>query len=176
MHRVFHRRTFISRRSACRAGLALLLASVTLLSATVALAAHPKKGARFHGKLAGAVINGFSAPVSFKVSASGRTLLKFTFGTLGCFGAGGFKKGVNVYTLPGNLVNVGTIKVSGSGRFSVTNRVTVIPSNIISSTFTTTVSGRFTGPKSVSGSVSFGEKFSAKAICTAPAKSFSAKA
>jgi hypothetical protein len=65
-------------------------APVALLLAMVgtALAAHPKAGKTYKGVTSAHSINGFKAPVTFKVSSNGKTLLGFKYGNLGCFGSG----------------------------------------------------------------------------------------
>ena len=88
-----------ARRS--RAAVVVLVCCALLAGAASALAAHPKKGARFSGSFSFTGINGFKAPVAFGVSKSGTSLTGFHYSTLGCFGSGGFQKGVDYYTKPG---------------------------------------------------------------------------
>src|ERR1700743_2472936 len=95
------------RRSLAGALIALFCASAFTAAA---LAAKPAHGAKFSGKTAANSVGGFFAPVTFKVSQDGRSLSGFTFGTLGCEGAGGFPPGVNPYK-NGALIHVGTVKV-----------------------------------------------------------------
>ena len=91
-----------------------------MLAAT-ALAAHPKPGKRYAGTITNVEkIEGFSAPVSFKVSSAATQLLSFTYGTTGCFGSGGFRTGVNPYTAS-DLIKVGAITLAHNGRFSISN-------------------------------------------------------
>ena len=147
------------RRGSVRIG--ALLAAVALLAfAASALAAHPKKGARFVGIVIGPKINGFKPPVRFKVSTDGKTLTGFTYSTLGCFGAGGFQPGVDYYTKPSALINVGTVKVSPSGKFSVKGVASVYKGPGGSATTTSTISGSFTSPTAVTGTITFAQKLS----------------
>jgi hypothetical protein len=135
----------------------LIALALTLAISTTALAAHPKAGKRYTGTTSAAKLLGFSAPVRFTVSASGAKLVGFTYGSFGCFGAGGFKPGVNPYT-GGALISVGSVPVAGNGRFSVKNAKS---RHVFTGTFgetivtTAQVSGRFTSAKTATGSITF---------------------
>jgi hypothetical protein len=136
------------------AALALACAiALTLSLGTSAFGAHPKRSAHFHGSFAFVGVNGFKAPVSFTVSASGRTLTHFTYGTLGCFGSGGFQPGVDYYTKPSATIRVGTVKVSSAGRFAATGVKSTYTSAGFTTATTTTVSGRFTRANAATGTV-----------------------
>jgi len=129
--------------------------------AAVALAVKPAHGAHFTGRTSASPALGFYAPVKFTVSQDGRSLKGFSFGTFGCFGAGGFRPGVNPYT-GSSILHVSGIKVTDSGRFSVSgakSRYTVA-----GQTTTTTIelSGRFTGRKTATGSITFSQKITGK--------------
>ena len=156
----------IVRRRLTRAplrGVAVLLAGGALLvTAAVAIAAHPKKHAHFTGATVESPINGFKAPVTFAVSANGTTLTGFTYSTLGCVGAGGFQPGVDYYTKPGSVMKVGTVKVSRSGHFSAVGAVWVHTEFGVTTRTTSKVSGSFTSAKSASGKVSFSQQLSGK--------------
>jgi hypothetical protein len=154
-------RRFVRLGSGPGRWIAVLLSGVALLAAGAsALAAHPKKGAHFTGFVVGPKINGFKPPVKFKVSANGKTLSGFTYSTLGCFGAGGFRPGVDYYTKSSALIKVGTVKVSPSGRFSRKGVVSVYRGPGGSATTTSTISGSFTSPRAVSGTITFAQKLS----------------
>src|SRR4051812_40449121 len=102
--------------------LAITLAvSLTLGLVAAAAAALPTNGP-FAGKTSLKRINGFADLVTF--TASGKTLKKFTFGTLGCFGISGFfPVGTDPYGDPGATAVVkGTITVSPTGTFSLTTK------------------------------------------------------
>ena len=143
--------------------LKLLSGTQHRVATAVAIAAHPKKGAHFAGTTSLNAINGFKAPVSFTVSSNGTALTKFTYSTLGCFGAGGFRPGVNPYTQPGAIIKVGSVTVLASGHFSRTGAVAVYPSPFGVTTKTTTkVSGSFTSPKAARGTVTFTQKDTGK--------------
>src|SRR5689334_14284867 len=167
------------RPFAARIGATGVLAGLlaVLVLAGVAVAARPKHGARFSGFTSAAPINGFQAPVTFKVAANGLSLSNFTFGSFGCFGAGGFRPGVNPYTKSG-LHNAGKVKVSASGRVSA-KAVARESAAGTTTTFTITITARFSSPKKVSGTIGFTEVSSSgsfHASCTSPPKSFTAKA
>jgi hypothetical protein len=162
-----------------RAAAAALSCAALLAGAASALAAHPKKSAHFSGSFGFAGVNGFKPPVSFSVSKNGKTLTGFAYSTLGCFGAGGFQKGVNYYTKPEAIVKVGTVKVSSSGHFSAGGVVWKYSNKFgVTTTTTTTLSGSFSKAKAASGTVSFAQKLSGKTTgaCESQALSFSAKA
>jgi hypothetical protein len=140
--------------------LALLavLAAAMLGAAVSALAATPKRGAHFTGRTSANPVNGFHAPVTFAVSGKGTTLQAFTYSTFGCFGAGGFRPGIDYYTQPGSLIKVGAIKVSRSGRFSVSGAVWSDSVAGQKTTTTSAVTGRFTSAKAASGTITFSQK------------------
>ena len=163
-------------RTAVRGGIALAASAVLLLAAT-ALAAQPKKNARFAGTTSAAPVEGFHAPVKFTVSADGKSLSSFTFGSFGCFGAGGFKPGVNPYT--GNsLIDAGKLKLASKGKFTDN----AISSHTVAGQTTTTkmtIAGHFATAKSVSGTITFSQVVKGGEVNSqcGPAKlSFSAKA
>lgn len=140
-------------RTAIRGATALAAALVAcaLLIAASALAAKPKKNTSFAGHTSAQPTEGFRAPVKFKVAPDSKSLYNFTFGSFGCFGAGGFRPNVNPYT--GNsLIDAGKLKVPASGKFTDH----AISSYTVSSQNTQTkitVSGKFSSPKSVSGTI-----------------------
>ena len=136
-------------RTALRGVIAAL--AVVLLLGAAALAAKPKKNARFAGTTNATPVVGFHAPVRFTVSADGKSLSNFTFGSFGCFGAGGFRPGVNPYT-GHSLIDAGKLKLGANGKFSDN----AISSYTVSGQTTTTklaISGRFSTPKRVAGTI-----------------------
>jgi hypothetical protein len=152
-------RTLAIRRSALGVTVGLLLAAMTLAAA--ALAAKPAHGAHFTGRTAAAPILGFYAPVRFTVSQNGRQLTGFSYGSFGCFGAGGFRPGVNPYT-GGSMIHVGAVRVSASGSISVSGAKST--SSAFGNTTVTTISvtGRFTKAKAATGKITFSQKISGK--------------
>ncbi|HXB16354.1 MAG TPA: hypothetical protein VNV44_11505 [Solirubrobacteraceae bacterium] len=166
-------------RTAVRGGLALLAAAAiacALLLCAVALAATPKKNAQFKGTTDATPIEGFHAPVKFAVAPDSKSLSRFTFGSFGCFGAGGFRPGVNPYT-GSSLIDAGKLKVPSSGKFTdhAISRYTVQGQT---TTTNMTISGRFSTPKSVSGTITFSQVVTGAGVNTkcGPAKlSYTAK-
>jgi hypothetical protein len=154
--------------------LATALACVLLLAAA-ALAAKPKKGAHFTGRMSTPPVEGFHAPVKFTVAGNGKTLESFTFGSFGCFGAGGFRPHVNPYT--GNsLIRAGKLKVSDKGKFSGTSTFAYTVAGQTTST-NMTINGSFPTPKTASGTITFTEKVTGEGLnqkCESPKLSFSA--
>jgi hypothetical protein len=157
----------IVRRSVAVASFSVLVLGVSALAAT------PKKGAHFSGTLSTPPVSGFHAPVKFTVSKSGKQLEGFTFGSFGCFGAGGFRPGVNPYTGV-SLIKPGTIKVSSSGRFSETKPASYTVAGQTTS-FDVTISGRFSKHTSAGGTIRFTETVSGgSAKCTSDTLTFTA--
>jgi hypothetical protein len=150
-----------SGRRARTAAAAVAVAALALVVTASALAAHPKAGRRYRGSTSETPIEGFAAPVSFKVAANGKRLLHFTYGSLGCQGAGGFRPGVNPFK--GNLlVPVGTLSVSRSGGFSVKNAMHKVATTGGVPTTTTTitsVTGRFSSATAAAGKIVFSQRY-----------------
>jgi hypothetical protein len=144
------------RRSLVGALLALICATAF---AAVALAAKPAHGAKFTGRTSAQAVVGFFAPVNFTVSQDGKSLKSFTFGTLGCEGAGGFAPGVNPFK-GGSLIHVGTVKVSSKGAISVSGAKSKFEIQGQITTTTVAVTGHFTKSKAVTGTITFSQKFS----------------
>jgi len=137
------------RRALVLAASALVVCALVLAAA--APAAKPKKGARFSGHTNAPPVEGFKAPVRFTVAASGSSLGNFTFGSFGCFGAGGFRPHVNPYT-GDSLIDAGRLKLGSNGKFSDSATAT---HTVAGQTTTTkmTISGKFSTPKRVSGTI-----------------------
>jgi hypothetical protein len=131
--------------------LAITLAvSTTLGLAAAAVAATPTSGP-FAGKTSLKPINGFSDLVTFTVS--GKTLKKFTFGTLGCFAVSGFfPVGTDPYGDPTSTAVVkGTIPVTPTGTFTVTTKP-VLP-DAQGTVTTAVIQGSFTTAKTAAGTI-----------------------
>ena len=163
-------------RTPRRGAAALTVGGALLVGAGVASAAHPQAGARFAGTSSLAPINGFKAPVTFRVSRNGGKLTGFAYSSLGCFGAGGFRPGVDYFTQPSAIIRVGTVKVLKSGSFSASG-TTSVTSHGVTTTTTTKVNGMFTTAKLARGVVTFQQRASGSFTATCgPAKlSFTAK-
>jgi hypothetical protein len=154
------RRSHILRRSL----LVLLgaIAALTVVLAAAALAAHPKAGKKYSGFTSAAKVNGFRAPVSFKVSSSGGKLLSFKYGHAGCATMGPQPPG-NPYLKSGALANVGTVHVSSTGAFSIKNVKTTTGSNPTFFTISS-VTGKFKAAKTATGSITYSTGFTAPGI------------
>jgi hypothetical protein len=149
------------RRSRTRVA-ALLTAALTLAVTASALAAHPKPGRKYSGATSEQKVEGFSAPVTFSVSADGTKLLRFTYGSLGCSGAGGFRPGVSPFT-GAALDRVGTINLAANGHFAISNAESTLKFKGGSQgklVTTTAVTGRFTSAKQASGQITFSQDVS----------------
>jgi hypothetical protein len=95
-----------------------LLLTTTLVAVAAAAAALPRSGARYTGPTNSKVVNGFGNSVTFL--AGSRTLKRFSFGTLGCFGYGQFPVGVDPYsTSLAQLPKL--VPVTAKGTFAVTS-------------------------------------------------------
>jgi hypothetical protein len=130
------------------------VAALSLILAATALAASPKAGSRYSGFTSAPKINGFQAPVSFKVSSPAGKLLSFKYGNTGCptQSAPG-----NPYLKSNALTTVGTIPVSSTGTFSAKNVKTTTSSAtyVISS-----VAGKFKSRTTATGSIKINNWFS----------------
>jgi len=153
------RRLYTYPRSLVLAATAALLA---LAICATALAAHPKAGKTYSGHTSAAKVNGFSAPVSFKVSSSGGKLLSFKYGHGGCATMGAQPPG-NPYLKSGAIANVGTVHVSSTGAFSVKKVKTTTGSNPTFFTISS-VSGKFKAAKTATGSITYSTGFTAPGI------------
>ena len=131
-------------------------ALAALAPAAVALAVKPARGASFSGHTSAPAVNGFRAPVTFSVSRNGRSIVGFGFGNLGCFGAGGLTPGSNPYT-PSSIVDVANVKVSKSGVISAGAQRTSFSIGTLTNATTVSISGRFTRPRAVTGTITFSQ-------------------
>jgi hypothetical protein len=131
--------------------LAITLAVTATLGLTAAAVAALPVGGPFAGTTSLKPINGFHDLVTF--TASGKSLKKFTFGTLGCFNVAGFYPvGTDPYGVPVATAVVKTaIPVAANGTFNATTKP-VIPDS--QGTVTTAViQGTFASSKSASGTI-----------------------
>jgi hypothetical protein len=158
-------------------------AAATLLTlglCATALAAHPKTGKRYAGFTGEPKLLGFGAPVGFKVSADGTKLLNFTYASLGCFGAGGFKPGVSPFKNAYAIKQIGTVTVAANGHFSIKNAKSSFKVAKQTTITTSTISGRFKNARTAVGTITFGQKFKASHVdggsCGPVTVTFAAKA
>jgi hypothetical protein len=126
-----------------------LAVTSTFVFAAVAGAVLPRHGA-FAGTTSLHSINGFDDVVIFNASATGKTLTKFQFGTLGCFGTGAFPVGVDPYGAPEATATIRSIAVLPNGSFTVTSKQKLPGATTMT---TAVVQGRFTGSSKVSGTI-----------------------
>jgi hypothetical protein len=132
--------------------LAITLAALsTLAVAAVAGAALPTHGA-FAGTTSLRPINGFSDIVTFNAALTGKTLKKFQFGTLGCFGTGAFPVGTDPYGQPEALATIKSITIGTNGTFTVTSKQ-MLPGAPNNTMTTAVVTGTFTTPTKLSGTI-----------------------
>jgi len=125
----------------------------TFVLSAVAGAVVPQHGA-FAGTTSLRPINGFDDIVTFNTSATGKTLKKFQFGTLGCFGTGAFPVGVDPYGEPEAIATIKSITVLPNGTFTATSKQ-MLPG---STTMTTAiVQGKFTTSSKLSGTISISQ-------------------
>jgi hypothetical protein len=131
-----------------------------------ALAAHPKGGKKYSGFTSAHSINGFKAPVSFKVSSDGKTLLGFKWAGAPCLG--GISPGPGDPWKSKQLnYAVGTIPIAANGKFSVMN-IKVSHSLPGQKTVTTSsVSGSFKTAIKAAGTITFSQHVSGPGITPA---------
>jgi hypothetical protein len=98
-----------------------LAALSTLALAAVAGAALPTTGA-FAGTTSLRPINGFNDVITFNAASTGKTLRKFQFGTLGCFGTGAFPIGTDPYGAPEARATIKSVIVAQNGSFIATSK------------------------------------------------------
>ena len=132
-----------------------LAVTSALVLSTVAGAALPPHGA-FAGTTSLRAVNGFDDLVTFNASATGKSLKKFQFGTLGCFGTGAFPVGVDPYGTPEATATIKSITVLPNGTFTVTSKQT-LPGATNNTTTTAVVQGKFTSDSKVSGTISISQ-------------------
>src|SRR3954468_21150287 len=133
--------------------LAITLAVTAPLGVAAAAGAALPVTGPFAGATSVKPINGFHALVTFTSASGGKTLKKFTFETLGCFGVSGFyPAGTDPYGYPTAIAVVKTaIPVTSKGTFLVTtNPVLVDPEGTVT---TAVIQGSFTNSKSVAGTI-----------------------
>jgi hypothetical protein len=132
----------------------LAVTSALVLSA-VAGAVLPTHGA-FAGTTSLRPVNGFDDLVTFNASTTGKTLRKFQFGTLGCFGTGAFPVGVDPYGVPEATATIKSITVLPNGTFTVTSKQ-VLPGATNDTMTTAVVQGKFTSGSKVTGTISISQ-------------------
>jgi hypothetical protein len=131
-----------------------LALTTTLATVAAATAALPRPGARYTGPTNSKKVNGFGNSVTFL--AGSRSLKRFSFGTLGCFGYGTFPVGVDPYsTSLAQLPKL--IPVTAKGTFSIASTPASWSGGDVSTHLKVTVTGTFTSATAAAGTISITE-------------------
>jgi hypothetical protein len=131
-----------------------LAATSTLCLAAAGWAALPSKGP-FAGKTSLNPINGFADLVTFSTAANGRSLKKFQFGTLGCFGHGSYPVGTDPYGDPTAIGTINSVVVSPKGAILLTTKP-LFPQAGLTVT-TATLKGTFTSVSALNGTITISQ-------------------
>lgn len=127
-----------------------LVSATTVVAVATATAALPRAGARYTGPTNSKVVNGFGNTVTFLAGA--KTLKRFSFGTLGCFGYGTFPVGVDPYST--SLAQLQkAVPVTATGKFSVDSQVASWNGGDDATKLKVTLSGSFTSATAASGTI-----------------------
>jgi hypothetical protein len=138
--------------------LAITLAVSTMLClAASAVAAAPQTGP-FTGKTSAHPVNGFPDLVTFTTATGGKTLKKFTFGTLGCFGTGAFPVGTDPFGMPDATLVMPTLTVTATGTILLTAKGKFAALDAANDPVTTaTIKGTFTSSKTLNGTITISQ-------------------
>lgn len=128
----------------------VLLLTTALGAAAAAAAALPHPGARYTGPTNSKVVNGFGNSVTFLAGA--RSLKRFSFGTLGCFGYGTFPVGVDPYsTSIAQLPKL--VPVTAKGTFAITSTPASWNGGDDATKLKVTISGAFSSATAAKGTI-----------------------
>jgi hypothetical protein len=131
-----------------------LVSTTTAIAVGAAAAALPRAGARYTGPTNSKMVNGFGNEVTFL--AGTKSLKRFSFGTLGCFGYGTFPVGVDPYsTSLAQLPN--PVPVTAKGTFAITSSPASWNGGDPGTKLKVTVSGLFTSATAAKGTISITE-------------------
>ena len=131
-----------------------LALTTTLAAVAAASAALPRVGARYTGPTNSKVVNGFGNTVTFL--AGSRSLKRFSFGTLGCFGYGTFPVGVDPYsTSLAQLPKV--VPVTAKGTFAISSTTASWSGGDSSLKLKVSVVGAFSTATAAQGTISITE-------------------
>jgi hypothetical protein len=128
-----------------------LALAMTLGIVAAASAALPHAGARYTGPTNSKVVNGFGNTVTFLAGA--RSLKRFSFGTLGCFGYGTFPVGVDPYST--SLAKA--VPVTAKGTFAVTSTPANWSGGDADTKLKVSVVGAFSSATAAKGTISITE-------------------
>jgi len=127
-----------------------LALTTTLAAVAAATAALPRAGARYTGPTNSKVVNGFGNSVTFLTGS--RSLRRFSFGTLGCFGYGTFPVGVDPYST--SLAQVTKlIPVTATGTFSIPSTPASWNGGDASTKLKVSVKGAFSSTTAAAGTI-----------------------
>jgi hypothetical protein len=147
--------------------------TVALLAATCAAAATlPHAGVRFTGPTSAKPVNGFGDSVTFVVGT--KSLKRFSFGTLGCFGYGHFPVGVDPYGISLAQLTT-TVPMKATGAFSITSAAATYAGGDESTKLKVTVTGQFSSASAVKGLISVVETGQNGASCGPVKMTFTAR-
>jgi hypothetical protein len=131
-----------------------LALAMTLGIVAAASAALPHAGARYTGPTNSKVVNGFGNTVTFLAGA--RSLKRFSFGTLGCFGYGTFPVGVDPYST--SLAQLAkAVPVTAKGTFAVTSTPANWSGGDADTKLKVSVVGAFSSATAAKGTISITE-------------------
>ena len=127
-----------------------LVVTTTLVAVAAATAALPRSGARYTGPTNSKVVNGFGNTVTFL--AGSRSLKRFSFGTLGCFGYGTFPVGVDPYST--SLAQVQKlVPVTAKGTFALTSTPVSWSGGDAATKLKVTITGTFSSATAAQGTI-----------------------
>ena len=127
-----------------------LVSTTTLVVVAAATAAMPHAGARYTGPTNSKVVNGFGNTVTFL--AGSRSLKRFSFGTLGCFGYGTFPVGVDPYST--SLAQVQKlVPVTAKGTFALTSTPVSWSGGDATTKLKVTINGTFSSASAAKGTI-----------------------
>jgi len=151
--------------------IALVLA-MTLSAVAVAAGALPRAGARYTGPTNSKVVNGFRNTVTFLAGA--RSLKRFSFGTLGCFGYGTFPVGVDPYST--SLAQLPkAVPVDAKGAFAATSVAASWNGGDSGMKLKITLSGTFSSSTAAKGTILLTESNANGGTCGPVKMTFTAK-
>lgn len=131
-----------------------LVLAMTLGAVAAASAALPHAGARYTGPTNSKVVNGFGNTVTFLAGA--RSLKRFSFGTLGCFGYGTFPVGVDPYST--SLAQLPkAVPVTAKGTFVVTSTPATWSGGDADTKLKVSIIGTFSSATAAKGTISVTE-------------------
>jgi hypothetical protein len=155
-----------------RSPMIALVLTTTLLATGTAAGALPHAGAHYTGPTSSKVVNGFGNSVTFL--AGTKSLKRFSFGTLGCFGYGTFPVGVDPYAT--SLAQLpAAVPVTAKGAFSVNSVVASWNGGDPGMKLKVTLSGTFTSAAAAKGTIWVSESNANGGTCGPVKMTFVAK-